>query len=337
MPLPPGPSRPNLHVSRASERWISYRCDEHGDAIRFVQLIEKLTFRDAAARLGAPSSPQPRALSARVKAPARPTPKRLHTLRSGEDLDVMEAASELYANHLLSNEEAVAYMVGRGFPLEVLRRCRVGYATGGELIPYVRWRRLPIRAALRTGLVTANRGEYLAGRIVFSELRNNRAMWMIGRLLENAHTAPLEEPRYLGLPGSKPLLGWDEAVRDPRGVCLVEGPTDLLALRMWGVPGLALTGTGISVEKPAQLEHFDRVYMVLDQDDGGKKATTRLVTTLGARAIPVRLPEGINDRVELARLKHGAELFAVAIRNATMSSEPGRWDRDERLPLQAAA
>jgi hypothetical protein len=32
------------------------------------------------------------------------------------------------------------------------------------------------------------------------------------------------------------LLGWDQASRDQRGVCLVEGPLDLLTWQQWGVP-----------------------------------------------------------------------------------------------------
>src|SRR5438874_903206 len=42
--------RPNLHVYR-SGRWICYRCGESGDVIGFLQRIENLSFRDAAARL----------------------------------------------------------------------------------------------------------------------------------------------------------------------------------------------------------------------------------------------------------------------------------------------
>jgi len=45
--------RPNLHVDR-SGHWICYRCDQRGDVIGFVQRIENLTFREAAARLDGP-------------------------------------------------------------------------------------------------------------------------------------------------------------------------------------------------------------------------------------------------------------------------------------------
>src|SRR3979411_129762 len=64
--------RPNLHVY-PSGRWICYRCDQRGDVIGFVQQIEKLTFREAAAYLegGLARSPRPRR---RRPAPPLPAP-----------------------------------------------------------------------------------------------------------------------------------------------------------------------------------------------------------------------------------------------------------------------
>ena len=156
---------------------------------------------------------------------------------------VLDATVELYANRLQADDAALAYMARRGFPRELLERERVGYAAGDELARYLAWRRLPLAAARRTGLLRANGREYLAGRIVFAETRAGHAIWLIGRILEGQSDKPAPAgPRYLGLPGRKPLLGWDAANRDLRGVCLVEGPTDLLALRHLGVPHWPFAG-----------------------------------------------------------------------------------------------
>ena len=99
----------------------------------------------------------------------------------------------------------------------------LGYAAGGELVPYLAWRRLPAHAARRAGLLDSDGRERLAGRIVFPEVRDGEPIWLIGRLLD----ADSQDPRYLGLPGVKPLLGWEDASRDHRGTCLVEGPLDV--------------------------------------------------------------------------------------------------------------
>jgi len=122
---------------------------------------------------------------------------------------VLAAATDLYANRLMSDEVALGYMADRGFSRELLERYRVGYANGGELIPYLRWRRLPLGAAVRIGLITDHGREFLAGRIVFPEVRDDQPVWLIGRAIPTPDGYPIVPgPTYLGLPRGKPLLGW---------------------------------------------------------------------------------------------------------------------------------
>jgi DNA primase len=253
--------RPNLHVYSRSGRWICYRCGERGDAIGFVQQIEHISFLEAAARL---EDTNGRSVRQALRQPVRK--HRLQRSRAGvalhaEELQVLNAAADLYANRLSTDEAALAYMRRRGFPRHLLEQYRIGYATGDELIPYLRWRRLPLGAAVRTGLLTRDRQEFLTGRITFPETRAGQVIWLIGRVLETEDGQPVVSgPKYLGLPGNKPLLGWEEAIRDRRAVVVVEGPVDLLALRLWGMPGVALVGTMVRPDKLEQLDRFQFIY-----------------------------------------------------------------------------
>src|SRR5262249_57503513 len=125
-----------------------------------------------------------------------------------DDFQVLSGAADLYANRLLSESAALEYLARRGFGRHILERYRVGYASGEELIPYLRWRRLPLGAALRTGLIENDGREVLAGRITFSEFREGQAIWMIGRVLEAPDGQPVGTgPKYLCLPRDKPLFG----------------------------------------------------------------------------------------------------------------------------------
>lgn len=203
----------------------------------------------------------------------------------------------------------------------MLERYRVGYASGEALIPYLRWRRLPLGAALRTGLIDYKGREVLAGRITFAEFRGGQAVWMIGRVLETPDGRPVATgPKYLGLPGDKPILGWEEALLHPRGVCVVEGPVDLLALRMWGVPGVELAGNRLRYENLVQLERFERLYVALDPDAGGQKGTRALVGHLGSRVVRVQLP-GEDDVGKLASYPDGKEQLAAAIVRAAEGTQ----------------
>ena len=142
-------------------------------------------------------------------------------------------------------------------------------------------------------------------------------VWLIGRVLDRASGETTSAgPRYLGLPGQKPLLGWEAANRDLRGVCLVEGPMDLLALKQLGVPALALCGTYLPGPTMEQLGRWARLYLVLDEDRAGREATARLIRTFGDRLIPVKLPAGVKDPADLATRHDGAQLFGRAIQQA---------------------
>jgi DNA primase len=307
--------RPNLHVYERSGRFVCYRCDARGDAIAFVQQMEQLTFREAVERLGGTRAAAQGAPAAIRPIRYRPVLSRRRGVVWGSDeYRVAAAATELYANRLLEDAAALDYMVGRGFPRSLLERSRVGYCAGDQLLKYLGWRKLPVGAALRAGLLTDDGREFLAGRIVFPEIRAGRVIWLIGRILEGGSADPATaDPRYLGLPGRKPLLGWEAANRDLRGVCVVEGPTDLLALRAWGVPGLALCGAALTDVVLRLLGRWARLYLVLDDDDTGRKATARLQAAFGPRAIPVRLPPGIKDPAVLAPRPDGETLFSAAI------------------------
>jgi len=303
--------RPNMTVYPRSGRFVCFRCQASGDVITFVQQLERLSFREAAERLGA--KPTTRTRARPRWSPLRPHPSTIdRTSQDPARAAVLAAAVELYRNRLLAEPAALAYLAGRGFEREVVERAMLGYCAGDELVRYLAWRDLSVRAAQRAGLLDRTGHERLAGRIVFPELRQGQPIWLIGRVVGPCVTAD----KYVGLPGRKPLLGWDEASRDLRGVCLVEGPLDVLALRQWGVPGLALCGTRLSPETVALLERWQRLYAILDADKGGHEATARLIDALGSRVIRVVLPPGVNDPAELAARPDGAVLLSAAIRAA---------------------
>jgi DNA primase len=312
--------RPNLHVYNRSSRWICYRCGEHGDVIGFVQQMDNLTFREAVARLTHGTVQTRTTIRRQRRRFRRSLSSEIGHVRRPDEYEVLTAAAELYANRLLTDELALGYLARRGFAREVLEQHHIGYASGDELISYLRWRGLPLGAALRAGLLTIDGHEFLTGRITFPEYRAGHAVWMIGRLVEITDGPPaVPGPKYLGLPSDKPLFGWEDAIVHPSGICVVEGPIDLLALRSWGIPGIALVGCGVRHDKLRQLDRFERLYVALDPDPGGRQGTQSLIAYFGARAVPVDLPAG-DDVGKLAMYRDGEERFRNAIRTAAAAA-----------------
>ena len=296
--------RPNLHVYPGTGSWYCYRCGIGGDVIGFVRRMEQCSFRQAVERIeGAVVTPifhQP------------PKPPFFSRQAVGPlEHACLAVAVEFYHNRLLDTPAAVAYWDSRGLDRALVSECHVGYAPGGGLVEHLRHRRLPIKAAIRMGLLRPNGREFLAGRIVIPEIRHGQPIWLIGRVI-----APSDSrPKYLGLPGSKPLFGWETATCH-RAVVVTEGVFDVLTLRQWNLPSLALLGTHARSDAVRALLRFGRIYLALDNDEAGRAATAELRSVLGSRLVPVGLPQDIKDVGDLALVPDGKALFMTALRNA---------------------
>lgn len=296
--------------------------------MRFVELSEGLGFREAAEVLaGTPAGLLRFAHGSTTHrgAPVGPTPT-LSLERDSDELAALRAATSLYHRRLLTDSEALEYVEQRGLDRAAIDTCQIGYAAGDELVPFLRWRRIELGPALRVGLLDRCGQEFLAGRIVVPELRDGQPVWLAGRLLGDTETPIVEAgneppPKYLVLRGSKPLLG-ASAIQGSEAVIVVEGVFDVLTLRRWGYPAVALLGTHARPDIIEQLRRFRRIYLVLDQDDGGVEATLRLADLLGPAAIPVALPDGTKDVAQLARLPDGQTVFASALLEAVGALQP---------------
>jgi DNA primase len=218
----------------------------------------------------------------------------------------------------MSDTAALAYMSERGFPLRVVEQYHIGFARGEDLVTYLRWRFLPVNAAIRMGLLTRDQQEVMAGRITIPEFDEGHPVWLIGRRFRGEDIIVEDCPKYLRLPGPKPLLGWGNVRHNTRSVSVVEGPLDLVALRMWNVPALALAGSYASEHNLRLLERFDRLYLALDQDDGGRSTTAELASRFGSRAVAIALPRGVKDPADLVRRLDGGSFFALPYALRTM-------------------
>jgi DNA primase len=317
---------------------FSGRCGAHGDVIDLVRRLEGVGFLEAVARLaGTLPLPGSSTRSTRRLGPrggagtAAPAPRRPQHARrppgaaGPAERACLAAAVELYANGLLADPAALGYVEGRGLRHATIERCRVGYARGAELAPYLRWRGLPLPAARRAGLLRADGTDVLAGRVVVPELRAGRPVWLVGRAIGRSAAVP----KYLGLAGEKPLLGWEWAgaapwplgLAMPPGVLVVEGPFDWLTLVQWGLPAVALVGTHVRPEALQALGAVARLYLALDDDDAGRAGAAAIRKALGPRATLVALP-GVKDVSDLAPRPDGPAVFAAALRRIERPPAP---------------
>jgi DNA primase len=289
---------PSFHVYPDTQSFYCFGCGAHGDVFTFVMRIENVDFRGALQRLSEVEThlPPPPASSVLRVQPATPE-------LSDEHYAVLTAAARFYHQRFMALDRPRQAVQRRAVSDEVARRCWVGYASGRGLRTVLRQEGLNLHLAQEIGLLTP-RGEHLAGRIVVPELRQGRALFLIGRA-----TRRDQEPKYLGLPIPKPLYGL-AAIQDSDEAWVTEGVFDWLTLLSWGYPAVALLGTWLKREL---LHHFDpvrRIYLILDTDDEGRAAMLRLQALFGQRAQAVYLPAQVKDVNDLARQPAGRETFA---------------------------
>ncbi|MDP9349389.1 MAG: CHC2 zinc finger domain-containing protein, partial [Gemmatimonadota bacterium] len=247
--------RPSLLLDERDNHYHCFACRAHGDTIDFVMARLGVSFAEACARLAGPAvSPRdssaqsldavPGAVGARASSEGdgkrRPGERRWDRLDLEEQM-VMNTAQAVYKHLLWRTPNALEYLRRRSIPDWVIRECGLGYADGRTLETYLR-RRHGLGTAQRLGLLKRpTRGtssphlrELLSGRVVVPELRGGQCIWMIGRALSDSPHVP----RYLALPGERPVLGLERAAgREEAYLC--EGVIDWLTAVAWKLPAFS--------------------------------------------------------------------------------------------------
>jgi DNA primase len=216
---------------------------------------------------------------------------------------VLALAGRVYQDGLGRSSRARAYLRARGVPERLAADQQLGYADGRALLERLQCEGV-LEVGIELGLVLERPQEWGPGpryrefftdRLIVPELRQGRPIWFIGRAAEDH---PTRRPRYLSLPGQRPLLGL-EAVQEQTVVYVCEGPFDWLAARAWGLAACCLCGTHTPPERLPALDTAVAVYGVLDPDKAGVSAAERLAPVIGDRWRSVHLPDGL-DLAELA-------------------------------------
>lgn len=187
-----------------------------------------------------------------------------------------------------------------------------------------------VRVAGRSGRAPstgddAGRGhrELLAGRIVVPELRGGNCVWFIGRRVPSGCGDAGNRPKYLALPGERPVLGL-ERVAGRRHAFLVEGVFGWLTALAWNLPACSPCGTHLPPDRLGFLGRARVVYGLLDPDPAGRAAAARLGEHLGDRWRPLWLPGG-RELDDLATCPDGAAQFFEllgAVRSARETENP---------------
>ena len=311
---------PSFNINETRGYYHCFGCGESGDAIKFVQKMEGLSFPDAVRKLASACGVE---IKEAKEDPAAGRRSRLYSL--------MSELAAFYHRCLLKMKEAAPareYLVSRELDEKIQEEYIVGYAPNGAAV-MLKWAEKygytaaemeeagVIRAPSRPGDSGYHR---FGGRLMFTiHDKRGRVVGFSGRQL----VASKNSGKYVNSPEtpifkkSYVLYGFDKASRaiakDPRHEAIVcEGQIDCIRLQTSGFPNsVAGQGTAFTAEHVKMLKSLaDQVALVYDDDAAGHKATiksARLCLAEGLAVRTVSLPGG--DDPDSFLRSHPAEEF----------------------------
>ncbi|MCA8959469.1 MAG: DNA primase [Planctomycetes bacterium] len=326
---------PSFKVDPDRGTYHCFGCGERGDVFSFVMKMDHLEFRDALSQLARRANIElgrGSEVSAHVRA------------RREADLELLERAATWFERQLGSKSGAPAreYLRARGFSDDTLTRFRVGYAPDA-------WHSLADAVgaggpeassrAVELGLLRVREGrvyDAFRGRVMFP-IRSVRGqvLGFGGRILQADVPADGDggpPPKYINSPES-PLFRKGEllyghfegrdAIRRGRRLVIMEGYTDVMMAKQAGLDqAVATLGTALAEPNVDTIaRHADRVVLVFDGDDAGRRAALKALRLLLPRPLEVRvvpLPGG-DDPCDL--LRHGVEAFDQRLEAALEAME----------------
>jgi DNA primase len=261
-------TQPSFYVNTRKDVFYCHGCGQGGDLIRFVQLSQRLSFRQSLARL------DPQTATADTAA-------------------ALEQAAAFYQQQLDHYPEAMRYLGMRGLRNpDLIRELEIGYAPGGILRRHLTAQGHSFDLLLRASLLNAQGADTFYQRIVFPLRQGEHIVNLYGRSIGAAFA-------HRFLPGAKGgLYAWEKVRRAPE-VILVEGLFDYAVLRQEGFQNVTCSlGTHLNADQFRQLcDGLRTVYITFDVDanQSGQLAAEQLAHRLGAHRVSTRrvfLPPG---------------------------------------------
>jgi DNA primase len=318
---------PSFHVNDERGFYYCFGCHASGDAIKFLQELEGLSFTDAI-----------RQLAERYAVPLTETRSEQERKQDNEakrrrdELFAVNQAAATYYRECLGSHElrgyALAELERRGLNLdklnpiqaETVEAFKLGYAPAGwdGLAQYLKSAGLSLQAAEKAGLVAPRRtggGHYdrFRHRLMFAVLDlSGKVCAFSGRMLDNPTDAewkrvgaspPSADDRvakYVNSPETPIYKKRDtvfglyqarSAVRDRADCLLVEGNFDVVSLHAHGVRHVvAPLGTAFTEEQAALIRRYSpQVTVLFDGDSAGKRAAIASQAPAKAAGLTLRV------------------------------------------------
>ena len=271
---------PSFSVNEQKGFYHCFGCGEHGDIISFVMKSQNMQYIDAIKEL---------AQIAGLKVPElRPkTPEQ--AAREQNYFEILENAARIYQRALFSpaGAKALEYIRGRGFPDDMLKKYRLGFAPDSFNTISGNFANVKISNLTATGLVRESTRpggspyDFFRNRLMFPIFNpNGQIVAFSGRSLDGS------EPKYINTSDTelfhkrRTIFGLNfarDAIYKANRSIVVEGQIDAIQMQTHGFPEtVAPLGTALTDEHLQMLAKSNRnITFCFDGDGAGQKAAAR--------------------------------------------------------------
>jgi len=316
---------PSFTVSSARQMFHCFGCKKGGDVFAFWMEYHKVSFpqamRDLADRY-------------HISLPEKTlTPFQRGKLKLKESLfNINEEAANFFHSTLVrgkKGEPGRQYLARRGVPKKLTEDFRLGFAADewNDLSRFLQSKGLDMETAVQAGLILPkkNGGHYdrFRGRVIFPIFNlRKQVIGFGGRVLDDSLPKYLNTPETPLFHKGKALYGLHgafQSIRENACAVIVEGYTDVLALKKHGFKGVVATlGTALTRDHIRMLKGYaGEAVVVFDADTAGKTAAMKSLSHFLAEGLSSKvliLPEG-EDPDSFVN-SHGLESFRKLLDSA---------------------
>ena len=310
---------PSLSVNPDQNLWQCFGCQAGGDAIRFVELFDKVDFK-AAVQLLAGSEDRGR------KTEAGKAVKEEKPDLTVKEKKLLARVVGYYQHTFAEDQRGLDYLKVRGISdLQSMQDFGVGYVNGSlrSILPDDE----EIKATLqKVGILNRKGNEVLYNCVVFPLYDDEgHILNLYGRSID-----PESGVSHLYLPGPRRGLVNRQAVKRSSSIILTESVIDALTLYAQGFKNI-IPVYGVNGLTEDHLSLFNgriqEVYIVFDADGAGKNGAALVAGQLQEKGIepyPVELPD---KDVNIYFQRHAPEEFEKLLKTAN----PAGVEQSEKI------
>jgi len=295
--------RPSMYVSDVKQIFKCFACGAGGDVIKFVQMRENLSFKQAIERLAERAGIQVQWAGSSVSRPKQD---------GGVDpialARVNDWAVRFFESVLADPTRGAAtrqYLEDRHISPASIKQWRLGLAPSSPraLTEAARQRDIPPSLLSAAGLINRAGQDRFVDRLMFPIIDvSGRVVGMGGRTLSQDSAKYVNSPTTVLFDKSNCLYGLDQArpeIARLQTAVVVEGYTDCIMAHQAGISHVVATlGTSFAVGHARMLRRYaKRVILLFDGDTAGAEAANR--------ALEVCLKQGID--IYVATISGGSD------------------------------